>query len=208
MESSSAQSSVLKWERDDPHYRVIVFSGPENEAATYDLPDLAVEQVWETVRVVAQEDSKLWSLALLERDDSGAPGLLWLSGMDYGRAPVSARDWRRRGEMQDRYLAAQAEQGQTPTLPNGLRLIRLFPEWGTGSPLWENGTDDYNLDGKDLGLSAALSADLSAWSAQWGERDEDDETLPPGWLDRGMELWGRVQDELDGIAEVRPEFLE
>ena len=91
-------------------------------------------------------------------------------------------------------------------LSNGLRVIRLFPEWVSGWPLWESFTDDYRLTGPDLGLTPELSRTLYEWNETWLTRDEDD-PIPEGWREQGERLFLQLQAELDGVAEVRPEFL-
>jgi hypothetical protein len=147
----------------------------------------------------------LWSVALVTNDEHGRPGLIWLSGTDYTERPTTAMAWRQRGKMQDRYLMSRA-YGEPPRLPNGLRVIRLFPEWTSGWPLWESFSDAYHLDAADLDLSPELSAALYDWHEEWWHRDLDD-PLPAGWTERGQVLFDRLQSELDGVAEVRPDFL-
>ncbi|MCG7415429.1 hypothetical protein MHK74_12805 [Microbacterium aurum] len=195
------------WERDDARYRVYVFEGAGNAVTTFDLEGATVEEALETAAAMSGDDERLWSLALVEDDARGLRGLIWLSGMDYNDPPGSAREWQRRRQMQDRYLLARSRRGETNVLPNGLRLIRMFPEWVTGWPLWESFSDEYHLTGSDLGLSPELSAALCAWNEAWQSRDVDD-PLPEGWEDRGRVLVARLRSELEGVAEVRPEFLQ
>jgi hypothetical protein len=107
--------------------------------------------------------------------------------------------------MQDRYLSARSLRNEPVVLPNGLRVVRMFPEWGVAWPLWESFTDDYPMDASALGLSEALVTDLAAWNSRWDDRDLDD-PLPAGWRDDGWALYRRLQAELDGVAEVRPDF--
>ncbi len=133
-------------------------------------------------------------------------GLIWLSGMDYNDPPGSAQEWKRRRQMQDRYLRAAHRRGEPAVLPNGLRVIRVFPEWVSGWPLWEDFTDGYRLTGPDLSLTPELSADLLDWNEAWLMRQEED-PLPAGWKERGLLLVRQLQDELSGVAEIRPEFL-
>ncbi len=193
------------WERDDARYRVWIFAGPDNAVTTFDLTDATVEDALEAAHAMSRGDELLWSLALVELDERGLPGLLWLSGMDYNDAPGSAREWRRRRQMQDRYLRSRSTRGVPLVLPNGLRVIRVFPEWIDGEPLWESFSDDYHQSGAALGLSPELSADLRDWNARWSMRTED--AVDDGWEDEGLALVARLRIELDGVAEVRPEFL-
>lgn len=173
---------------------------------TVDIVDATIEQALESAVALSHGNAKLWSLALVENDARGLRGLIWLSGMDYNDPPESARDWQRRRLMQDRYLMARRQQNLPVVLPNGLRVIRVSPEWATAWPLWENFTDAYARTGPELGLSAELGAELRAWNAAWSTRDEDD-PLPAGWESAGRSLVQRLQAELRDIAEVRPEFF-
>lgn len=194
------------WERDDARYRIYVFEGAGNAVKTFDLEDATVEEALETADGLAGRGERLWSLALVENDTRGLRGLIWLSGMDYNDPPGSAREWRRRRQMQDRYLAARHRLGEPVVLPDGQRLIRVFPEWVRGWPLWENFSDEYHLAGPDLGLTPELSASLYEWNEAWQTRGVDD-PAPEGWYERGLELVAQLRDELYGVAEVRPEFL-
>ena len=194
------------WERDDARYRVYMFEGPANAVTTLDIVDATVEEALESAHAMSNGDERLWSLALVETDSRGMRGLIWLSGMDYNDPPDSAQEWKRRRQMQDRYLTAAHRRGEPAVLPNGLRVIRVFPEWVSGWPLWENLTDDYRLTGPDLSLSPELSAGLFDWNEAWLMRQEDD-PLPDGWEEQGQLLVRQLQTELSGVAEVRPEFL-
>ena len=194
------------WERDDPRFRIYIFTGADNAVATFDVLDGSVDEALAAANELSHRDEQLWSLALVENDTRGLRGLLWLSGMDYNDAPSTAREWRQRRQMQDRYLRAKRKAGAATVLPNGLRLVRVFPEWVSGWPLWESFTDAYRLNGEDLGLSAALSAELYEWNETWANREPDD-PLPQNWEAHGLELVRRLQGELAGVAEVRPEFL-
>lgn len=194
------------WERDDARYRLYVFEGADNEVTTLDILDATIEQALECALAMSNGDEKLWSLALVESDSRGMRGLIWLSGMDYNDTPSSPREWQRRRQMQDRYLMAKHRRGVPPTLPNGLRLIRVFPEWVSGWPLWENFTDDYRRTGPDLGLDPALSQALYDWNESWLDRQVDD-AVPSGWHKRGESLARQLQVELAGLAEIRSEFL-
>lgn len=194
------------WERDDARYRLYVFTGPDNAVTTTDIVEATIEEALDCADALSEGDAHLWSLALVENDARGMRGLIWLSGMDYNDPPDSPREWQRRGQMQDRYLRARRRRGEPVVLPNGLRLIRVFPEWVSGWPLWENFTEDYRLTGADLGLTDSLSEALFEWNEAWLSRDEND-PLPAGWEAEGHRLVGRLRDELRGVAEVRPEFL-
>lgn len=194
------------WERDDTRYRVYIFDGPDSATTTIDIVDATIEQALESGVALSDGNAKLWSLALVENDARGMRGLIWLSGMDDNDSPESARDWQRRRHMQDRYLLARRQQNLPVVLPNGLRVIRVSPEWMTAWPLWENFTDKYLRTGPELGVSEALGAELRAWNAAWNSRDEDD-PLPAGWEAAGRALVTWLQAELRGIAEVRPEFF-
>ncbi|WP_454118363.1 hypothetical protein [Microbacterium lacticum] len=195
------------WERDDAHYRIYIFEGAGNEVTTFDLEGATVEEALEQASAMSGADERLWSLALVENDARGLRGLIWLSAMDYNDPPGSAREWQRRRQMQDRYLLARSRRGESNVLPNGLRLIRVFPEWVSGWPLWESFSDEYHLTGSDLGLSSDLSTALFAWNDAWQSRDVD-APLPEAWEEHGRVLVARLRSELEGVAEVRPEFLQ
>ncbi|SDH56276.1 hypothetical protein [Microbacterium pygmaeum] len=194
------------WERDDARYRLYVFTGSDNIVTTTDIVEATIEQALESALAMSNGDEYLWSLALVETDARGMRGLIWLSGMDYNDPPTTAWEWQRRRQMQDRYLMAKSRRGPAPVLPNGLRLIRVFPEWVSGWPLWENHTDEYRLTGPSLGLSPELSDALFNWNEAWLNRQEDD-PLPPGWEDEGQRLVLELRSALHGVAEVRPDFL-
>ncbi|MET0886192.1 MAG: hypothetical protein ABWX92_07050 [Mycetocola sp.] len=194
------------WERDDPRFRLYVFKGADNAVTTLDILNATIEEALETAIALSHGDKHLWSLALVEQDARGMRGLIWLSGMDYNDPPGTAREWQHRRQMQNRYLAARGRAGEAPVLPNGLRLIRVFPEWVAGWPLWESFTDAYRLTGPDLRLSQSLSDELYQWNESWLRRGEDD-PVPDGWRERGLELVHQLQGEMAGVAEVRPEFL-
>ena len=194
------------WERDDARYRLYVFKGAGNAATTTDIFEATIEQALESALTLSDDDEHLWSLALVENDSRGMRGLIWLSGMDYNDAPTTGQEWRRRKQMQDRYLTAKNRRGEPPILPNGLRVIRVFPEWVSGWPLWEDFTADYRRTGPGLGLTRELSDDLFNWNDVWSARKVDS-PLPAGWQDEGSRLVVRLRDELKEVAEVRPEFL-
>jgi len=53
-----------------------------------------------------------------------------------------------------------------------------------------------------------LGSDLFDGNEEWLDRREDEPLpRPEPWRGRGVELVERLQRELDGVAEVRPEFL-
>jgi hypothetical protein len=206
MRGETVDERDTAWESFDARYRVFVYSGPDAVVKAVDIVDASLHDVMDSTRALAENDRNMWSLALVV-DDAGprGRGLVWLSGMDYRRAPTSPFEWRLRAEMQDRYLSARSRRGEAVVLPNGLRVVRMFPEWGVTWPLWESFTDSYPMDAATLGLSDSLAADLAAWNGRWNDRDEDD-PLPAGWSEEGWVLHGRLQTELDGVAEVRPDF--
>lgn len=195
-----------QWERSDPRFRIFVYEGAGNAVDVVELEGASIEQALDAARSLSHENERLWSLALFERDRDGVPGLIWLSGMDYNDSPANVDQWRRRAVMQDRYLGARVLRGEQPVLPSGLRVIRLFPDWAQGWPLWENFTDRYRLAEDDLGLSAELSRALFDWNEVWLSRSEEDPE-PEGWRAAGEELFARLAHELDGVAEVRPDYL-
>lgn len=124
----------------------------------------------------ADRSGLLWSLALV-REEDGQRGLVWLSGYDDNDAP------------------------------HGVRVIRMFPEWGDAGPLWENFTDQYPADPARLGISAALVRELTAWNRIWNDRDGDAPLADAdAWIATGRSLHARVQAELAGLTEVRPDF--
>lgn len=108
--------------------------------------------------------------------------------------------------MQDRYLLAKSGFAAPKVLPTGLRLIRMFGEWVDCWGIWESFTDNYPCHPSALGLSTSLAADLYAWNDANGARSLDD-PLPRTWRLEGELLYERLQAEIDGVAEVRPEFL-
>ena len=196
------------WERDDPRFRVYVFKGPGNAVTTVDIIDATIDEALDSARALSHGDEDLWSLALVENDARGRRGLIWLSGMDYNDTPCTAREWQRRRQMQDRYLRARSRTGRAPLLPNGMRLVRVFPEWVSGWPLWESFTDQYRLDSTSLTISVDLGDALYGWNEQWLSRREDEPLADPDdWETQGIALVGRLSRELEGVAEVRPEFL-
>lgn len=198
-------------------------SGPQGygvitlDITANDWPGATLARVYEDARGLAGEHS-LWSIALVlggGETDGTTTGetLLWLDGTDYAVAPEDITDPAQRGgraAMQDRYLRARHDlsvrDGEHPRLPNGQRVIRLFPDWGRDEPLWENFSANYLVTAADLTLSDALSRHLHTWNAVWTDRDPEYGVLPPDWLDQGWALHRRLQAELGESAEVRPDF--
>lgn len=209
IEASDHRDSA--WERHETHFRVFLFEGADSAVTTFDIVEATVEQALEAARMLSEDNAKLWSLALVHDEiadgDAGPRGLVWLSGLDYHDQPETAHQWHLRGQMQNRYLSAAAQRGDAPLLPNGLRVIRLFPEWAGGLPLWESFTDHYRISPEHLDLSDHLSTALGEWNHHWLDRDET-HPLPDAaaWRAEGWALYKLLQTELDGIAEVRPEF--
>ncbi len=202
------------WEIDAPRFRIYVFEGAANAVSTFDIHDVSVEEALDAARVQSGHDQHLWSLALVHDDGRAGRGLVWLSGNDYNDNPAPVDDanyWRARGAMQNRYLRARAQAGEPVVLPTGERLIRFFPEWGTDLPLWESFTENYPIGRGGLPLPAELEADLTTWNERWrelsGTREPDPEPGWPEWEREGVRLRVRLQRALDGIAEVRPEFI-
>lgn len=206
MRGETVDERDTTWETSDARYRVFVYTGADAAVTATDIVDASLNDVMLSIRALAENDRNIWSLALVV-DEAGprGRGLVWLSGMDYHCTPASVVERRRRAEMQDRYLSARSLRKEPVVLPNGLRVVRMFPEWGVAWPLWESFTDNYPMDAAALGLSEALAAELAAWNSTWQDRDLDD-PLPAGWNDEGWALHQRLQAELDGVGEVRPDF--
>lgn len=200
-EEANAQGVVTT--HDDPRFRLYTFASAEPAVTATDIWDCAVDAALETGH--RGDESWLWSLALVCGDEEPET-LTWLSGYDYREPPRSPRQWAARRVMQDRYLSAQARTGRPVVLPDGLRVIRMFLGWAQ-SPLWESFTENYPASPAALGLSPALVGDLDSWNARGNDHDPE-EPMPDhaAFLDEGRRLHRRVQAELDGIAEVRPEF--
>lgn len=112
------------------------------------------------MRATLARDDRLWSVALVVDDSTHGRGLIWLVGGDYNSPPTSPREWRMRAEMQDRLLSQRSRKNLPLTLPDGRRVIRLFPGWGRKRPLRESFSEQYTLNAKDLPLSRELAADL------------------------------------------------
>ena len=203
MQVEAVDERDVTWESHASRYRLFVYDGPDSAVTAYDITEATMADVREAATQLSHDDARMWSLALVIYH-AGARGLQWLSGMDVHDTPRGAAEWRARREMEDRYLAARARSGAAPLLPDGRRVIRLFAGWAS-SPLWETFTDAHVLQPEDLDLSAELAADLMRWNDAFGARSEIDPE-PEGWRARGWELAARLQSELDGVAEVRPEF--
>ncbi|MGX5695711.1 hypothetical protein ACWKWP_05880 [Agromyces soli] len=193
------------WEQAEPRFRLFVYRGADNAVTAYDIVDASLDDVLEAARNLSEFDARLWSLAVVVDRADLERGLAWISGGDYNEAPTTPQEWRRRREMQSRYLMARSRRSAAPLLPDGRRLIRMFPEWISGWPLWEDFTDDYRLTGELLGLDPELSQALFDWNEAFLSRSEDD-PVPVGWVDAGWELATRLQHAVAGFAEVRPEF--
>lgn len=194
-----------EWEQTDAPYRIFVYRGADNAVTAFDIANASLKDVLEAAHNLSYGDELLWSLAVVIDGGADGRGLAWISGMDYNDAPASRREWERRREMQDRFLSARALRGEPPLLPDGRRLIRLFPEWTVRWPLWESFTEEYLLTADALGLDATLSQDLADWNEAFNARHEDD-PLPDGWVEEGWALARRLQSALGPTAEVRPEF--
>ena len=187
----------------NPRLRVHIYAGADDELCVHDLVDASIEEALETARMLSEDDARLWSLALV--CDSADPVLIWLSGGDHRKPPGDADEWRRRAQMQDRYLMARSLRDEQVLLPNGLRAVSMFPEWMVRLPLWERFGDSYPVERGELPISGALEQDLIEWSREW-ESYGIHEDRPPAWFERGWKLHERLQQELAGIAEVRPQF--
>ncbi|RXZ71425.1 hypothetical protein [Agromyces albus] len=192
------------WESDRARYRLYLFEGPGNAVTTLDLLDAQIHDVLEAA-ALAGKDDKLWAIALVVDESTAGRGLIWLSGMDYNDTPVTAPQWRARATMQNRYLMAKHSRGQPPLLPDGRRVIRVFPDHGHRWPLWENFTDKYAMEPSDYNLSKPLSEGFRRWYDEWERRGIDwrpDDT----WKEEGLRLVQSLQAEVVAFAEVRPEF--
>ena len=96
----------------------------------------------------------------------------------------------------------------TPTPINlmGNQLTRDLR--ASGWPIWENFTSGYRLDASALDISPELGDALFDWNEEWLTRQVDEPLADPnGWRERGVTLVDRLARELDGKAEIRPEFL-
>ena len=234
MRAETVDERDSSWEIDSARIRVYVFDGCGAAVTTVDLIDAAWKDV-ESLGDVVTRDGRLWSAALVVDDSTRGRGLVWLTGGDYNSPPTSVRQQLARAQMEDRLLSSRGRRAtsgawsvgradpssaphatttppgpvtaerQLPTLPNGLRVIRMVPDWGRDWPFWESFTDEYTRSAADLGLSTGLSVNVSAWNERWQARSETD-PLPAGWRAEGRMLHARVQAELQRWAVVRPEF--
>ena len=193
---------------DETHLRLLNFEydGADYRVEVLDYSGCDVTKVISDADHFFTDQGKLWSLAVVD-DGADLVRLMWLSGYDY-REPARTRVERAgRSEMQLRYLASRSAQSRPVVLPDGLRLIRMFPEWSAG-PLWENFTANYPADPLRLGLDPELATELTEWNDVWNARphdaDLDDE---PGWTAAGIALHARVQSALAGVAEVAAQFV-
>ncbi|MGF3054027.1 hypothetical protein ACQUSY_08720 [Microbacterium sp. YY-03] len=191
-------------EKDDARFRLVLFADETLAMTAYDIGDTSIENALEVAEKLSHGHRVMWALALL--DAAANDGLTWISGMNYTRMPTTVRQWQHRRTMQDRYLLAKSGSAAPKVLPTGLRLIRMFGEWGDCWGIWESFTDNYPCHPSALGLSTSLAADLHAWNDAYGARSLDD-PLPRTWRLEGELLYERLQAEIDGVAEVRPEFL-
>lgn len=194
-----------------PRFRLFVHDGAESADDVHDLVDCSVEQALNAASQLSAGDARLWSLALVpdraEEPEDVRRGLTWLSGFDAHRRPANPVEWRLRGQMQDRYLRARSQRGETPILPNGLRVIRMFPEWCVALPLWESFTNSYPVRQGELPIARALEDELEVWNREW-ESSGLDAGRPRAWFERGWELYEEVQRALANVAEVRPDFAQ
>ena len=84
-----------------------------------------------------------------------------------------------------------------------MREIRLFPEVGDSSVLWEAHGIDINPSAADLGLSVSLAAALADWYEFWREHADpflgwDSPASEHDFLKTGELLREAVQIELGG----------
>lgn len=192
------------WEDHEARFRLCLFTGAENEVTTLDFVDSQIHDVLEAA-ALAGKDGRLWSIALVVDSADDGRGLVWLSGMDYNSTPATPAEWRMRATMQDRYLMAKSARGELPLLPDGRRVIRVFPDHCHRWPLWESFTDQYTMEPSDYGLSVALSDGLRAWYDEW-ERHGLDWKPDNDWFEEGRRLVELLRHEVGAFAEVRPEF--
>ncbi|EON31874.1 hypothetical protein GTC6_15621 [Gordonia terrae C-6] len=182
------------------------YDGAGYRAEVFDYSGCDVTTVISDADYFFTDRGKLWSLAVVDAS-TDCERLMWLSGYDYRRRARTWAEQTRRTEMQLRYLASRAARSRPVVLPDGLRLIRMFPEWGAG-PLWESFTENYPADPARLGLDPELAGALTDWNDVWNARphdaDLDDE---PGWTATGLALHSRVESALSGVAEVAAQFL-
>lgn len=192
------------FDRHDPTFRVFVYEGTTNAVTVHAITDCSVEQALEAAEMLSRRNELLWSLAVVL--EAQGPGLNWISGTDYRDRPGrNASRWRLRRQMQDRYLSARSMRGEPLLLPDGLRRIRMFPEWTGGLSLWESFSDHYPCEPGELPIPQELEQRLIEWNLEWESYGLDAER-PESWTDRGWTLYERLQLALAGCAEVSPDF--
>ena len=91
------------------------------------------------------------------------------------------------------------------------RVIRLFPDYGCGWPLWENGNEKYLLEPDDLGLSDGLRAMLREWHDLWEahhhwETGWDSGVHREAWIALGERVERALAQEIREFATVSPEW--
>lgn len=204
MRIKAVQDPLGVMEKNDARFRLVLFADETLAMTAYDIADTSIENALEAAYEISHGHQVMWGLALLDASASG--GLTWISGTNYTHKPTTTRQWQHRRTMQDRYLMAKSGAAAPVLLPTGLRLIRMFGEWATCWGIWESFTDNYPCDPYVLGVSAALADDLFAWNETYNGRQIDD-PVSQSWRTTGELLYERLQAELDGVAEVRPEFL-
>lgn len=192
------------WESSAPRFRLYTFEGAAGAVTTLDFLDAQIHDVLEAANL-AGTDGRLWSIALVVDSESNGRGMVWLSGMDYNDTPTTPAEWRMRATMQDRYLMARSQRGEEPLLPDGRRVIRVFPDHGHRWPLWESFSGNYTVSPADLGLSSSLSDGLRHWYDEWEQRGIDWHP-DDRWLHDGHRLVELMRAEVGTEAEVRPEF--
>lgn len=202
-----AQSDISAVAR-EARFRLCVYGASAKEDALFDIIGASVEDALEGAHNLSEEDRRLWSLAIVDAPslvDASRPSLTWISGFDYHALPATPAEWRGRGQMQVRYLSAKVLRGEDPVLPNGLRVVRMFPGWGSEIALWESFTDMYVLEPGDLPLGEKLEQELVDWNLEW-ESYGLEADRPKSWVEKGWILHSKVQAALEEVAEVRPEF--
>lgn len=87
-----------------------------------------------------------------------------------------------------------------------MRTIRFFPDH-TDTVLWDSSADDCAVYPADIGLSHALTGQLTAWNEHWENNHDDDIE----WLSEAARLkskkWGdevlaKLRTELSGKANI------
>lgn len=194
----------MMFKRHDTRYRLFLYEGPENAVSVYEISECSVEGALEAAEMMSRGDELLWSLAVVV--ESPGPGLIWVSGNDYNAGSQrDIKELQHRWRMQNRYLRAKLRRGEQPLLPNGLRCIRMFPEWSVDLPLWESFSEHYPCEPGELPIPTDLEQALMDWNREWQSHAESG-SLPISWAENGWGLHRRLQTVLNGFAEVRPEF--